>query len=53
LIQAIREGGDIGVPAVLEDDSTSAKAFETIASSVARNIVVKNAEVEMNTTQEN
>lgn len=53
LVQAIREGGDIGVPAVLEDDSTSAKAFEMIASNVARNIVVKNAEVEETSTTEN
>lgn len=52
LVQAIREGGDIGVPAVLEDDSTSSVAFEAIASNVARNIVVKNAEIEADSLAE-
>ena len=45
LVQAIREGGDLGIPAVLENDSTSAQAFESIASNVARYITMKNHEV--------
>ncbi|MCO5230746.1 MAG: Mrp/NBP35 family ATP-binding protein [Chitinophagales bacterium] len=45
LVQAIREGGDMGVPAVLDTDTVSANAFESLASNIARNIVVKNAEI--------
>jgi ATP-binding protein involved in chromosome partitioning len=46
LVQAIREGGDQGVPAVLEENTPSAEAFEQLAREVARNIVIINAEVE-------
>lgn len=46
LVQAIREGGDQGVPAVLEENTPSAEAFELLAREVARNIVIVNAEVE-------
>jgi len=53
LVQAIREGGDIGVPAVLEEGSPSAEAFEAVASKVARNIVLMNAEVEAASKVEN
>lgn len=45
LVQAIREGGDMGIPAVLDPDSIAAKAFEEIASNVARQVAMKNAEI--------
>ncbi len=44
LVQAIREGGDVGVPAVLEGDETASNAFEVIASNIARFITMRNAE---------
>ena len=43
LVQSIREGGDSGVPAMLDDGSLITKAFEDIASNVARAIAVRNA----------
>lgn len=46
LVQAIREGADIGIPAILEDNSLSSKAFENIASNIARYITIKNAQIE-------
>ena len=46
LVQAIREGGDLGMPAVLEEGSPSAVAFENVAQEVARNIVIINAGAE-------
>ncbi len=46
LVQNIREGGDMGIPAVLEENTVSSNAFESIASNIARNIVVTNAEIE-------
>lgn len=46
LVQAIREGGDLGMPAVLEEGSPSAIAFENVAQEVARNIVIINAGAE-------
>jgi ATP-binding protein involved in chromosome partitioning len=46
LVQAIREGGDMGIPAVLDEGTPTAIAFETIAQEVARNIVLINADSE-------
>jgi hypothetical protein len=36
----------MGIPAVLEENTVSSNAFESIASNIARNIVVTNAEIE-------
>lgn len=46
LVQAIREGGDMGIPAVLDEGSPTADAFEKVAQEVARNIVLINADKE-------
>lgn len=46
LIQSIREGGDRGIPAVLNDEPISKAAFETIAQNVARNVAIRNANLD-------
>lgn len=46
IVQSIREGGDRGIPAVLNDDVVSAQAFENIAQQVARNIAIRNANLD-------
>src|SRR6187455_706219 len=43
LVQSIREGGDIGVPAMVSDDIITKKAFEGFASHVARSTSMRNA----------
>lgn len=48
IVQAIREGGDTGTPAVLNEGSVAARAFEDIASEVARQIAILNAAREEN-----
>ncbi len=45
LIQSIREGGDCGIPAVINDEPVSQKAFMDIAQQVARSISMRNAGV--------
>jgi ATP-binding protein involved in chromosome partitioning len=50
LVQAIREGGDMGIPAVLDEGSFTADAFEKVAQEVARNIVLINADKEESVT---
>lgn len=45
LIQSIREGGDCGIPAVINDEPVSKKAFTDIAQRVARSISMHNAGV--------
>jgi len=50
LVQAIREGGDMGIPAVLDEGSPTADAFEKVAQEVARNIVLINADKEESVT---
>ena len=42
LVQGIREGGDVGYPAVLQAAPT-AKAFERIAEVTAQQIAIRNA----------
>lgn len=44
LVQSIREGGDIGIPAMVGDDAVSKNAIEEFAGIVARNISIRNAE---------
>lgn len=42
LVQTIREGGDFGIPVVMQDDITS-EAFSTLAENVARQVAIRNA----------
>ena len=54
LVQAIRESGDSGYPAVMKQDDITAEAFAELAQSVARQVAIRNAQqpasqkVEMN-----
>lgn len=43
LVQSIREGGDIGVPAMMGDENIIKKAFEDFASNTVRSIAMRNA----------
>jgi ATP-binding protein involved in chromosome partitioning len=43
LVQGIREGGDIGVPVMMGDDSITREAFGEFAGMVARSISMRNA----------
>ena len=43
IVQSIREGGDVGVPAMLSDDVTGKKAFENFAANAVRGIAMRNA----------
>ena len=43
IVQSIREGGDRGIPAVLNDDAASKDAFLHIAAEVARSVSMRNA----------
>ncbi|MES2702027.1 MAG: Mrp/NBP35 family ATP-binding protein [Bacteroidota bacterium] len=46
IVQGIREGGDSGIPAVIDDEPVAKKAFSNLAQQVARNIAVRNANVQ-------
>lgn len=46
IVQSIREGGDKGIPAILDDEPVSRKAFTDLAQSVARNVSIRNANLE-------
>jgi ATP-binding protein involved in chromosome partitioning len=52
LVQSIREGGDIGVPLMVSDDSITRKAFEEFAGNAARGIAMRNANMEATQIQE-
>jgi ATP-binding protein involved in chromosome partitioning len=43
LVQGIREGGDLGIPVMMTDDSITKQAFEDFAGVVARSISMRNA----------
>ena len=43
LVQSIREGGDRGVPAVMDDEPITREAFSNLAKRVAQNIAIRNA----------
>ncbi|HNH21309.1 MAG TPA: Mrp/NBP35 family ATP-binding protein, partial [Ferruginibacter sp.] len=43
IVQSIREGGDIGVPAMVSDDAISQKAFMEFAANAVRGIAMRNA----------
>lgn len=46
IVQSIREGGDIGVPVMVSDDSISKKAFMDFAGNAVRGIAMRNASLE-------
>ncbi|MCP4522332.1 MAG: Mrp/NBP35 family ATP-binding protein [Cytophagales bacterium] len=43
IVQGIREGGDIGYPAVLNNDASS-EAFEKLAESLAQQVAIRNSQ---------
>ncbi|MBS1629614.1 MAG: Mrp/NBP35 family ATP-binding protein [Bacteroidetes bacterium] len=43
LVQSIREGGDVGVPAMVGDEAQSHDAFMSIAERVAQQVSIRNA----------
>ncbi len=47
LVQSVREAGDGGVPIVMHEDEPVSKAFLDLAQSVARQIALKNAGIEV------
>lgn len=46
IVQSIREGGDRGLPAVMDDEPVSKAAFSAIAGEVARNVSMRNADLD-------
>lgn len=44
LVQSIREAGDAGRPAALQDNTTLSNAFKEIAQRVAQEVAIRNAE---------
>ncbi len=46
IVESIREGGDIGVPAMVGDDIITKKAFMDFASNAVRGIAMRNANME-------
>jgi ATP-binding protein involved in chromosome partitioning len=47
LVQGIREGGDIGIPAMMSEDEISKKAFLEFAGNAVRSIAMLNANMGM------
>jgi ATP-binding protein involved in chromosome partitioning len=45
IVQGIREGGDIGIPAVMSNDSVSKNAFAEFAGNAVRSIAMLNANI--------
>ena len=43
VVQGIQEGGDKGIPAVVDDEPVAKEAFITLAGAVARNVAMRNA----------
>jgi ATP-binding protein involved in chromosome partitioning len=52
LIQRIREGGDIGIPAMIGDDENAKRAFISFAGAAARSIAMRNANISSEKTAE-
>ena len=46
IVQGIREGGDKGIPAVVDDEPVARAAFAALAKAVARNVAMRNANME-------
>jgi ATP-binding protein involved in chromosome partitioning len=45
LVQSIREGGDMGVPVMMSDDTITRAAFEEFAAQVIRSAAMRNADM--------
>ena len=52
IVESIREGGDIGVPAMIGDDSITKKAFMDFTANAVRGIAMRNANLEPTEIQE-
>ena len=52
IVQSIREGGDIGIPAMVSEDAVSQKAFIEFAGNAVRGIAMRNANLEPTQIQE-
>lgn len=46
IVQSIREGGDMGIPAVMGDEPVTSKAFTELAQRIAQNVAIRNADME-------
>ena len=46
IVQSIREGGDIGVPVMISDDTVTKAAFEEFAGHVVRSVSMRNANID-------
>jgi ATP-binding protein involved in chromosome partitioning len=47
IVQGIREGGDKGIPAILDDANPAKAIFTELAQNVARNVSIRNANLEL------
>lgn len=52
IVESIRQGGDIGVPAMVGDDEITKKAFMEFTSNAVRGIAMRNANLEPTEIQE-
>ena len=52
IVESIREGGDIGIPAMVGDDNITKKAFMDFAANAVRGIAMRNANLEPTEIQE-
>lgn len=52
IVESIREGGDIGIPAMVGDDNITKKAFMDFAANAVRGIAMRNANLEPTKIQE-
>ena len=52
IVESIREGGDIGVPAMVGDDDITKKAFIDFTANAVRGIAMRNANLEPTEIQE-
>ncbi|HMI79727.1 MAG TPA: hypothetical protein VK484_13100, partial [Ferruginibacter sp.] len=52
IVESIREGGDIGVPAMSGDDDITKKAFMDFTANAVRGIAMRNANMEPTEIQE-
>jgi ATP-binding protein involved in chromosome partitioning len=46
LVQSVREGGDRGVPAIIDDEPVSKLAFTELAKNVAQQVSIRNANLQ-------
>ena len=52
IVESIREGGDIGIPAMVGDDNITRKAFMDFTANAVRGIAMRNANLEPTEIQE-